>query len=244
MLMTPVDYKEPEQFVNELDSMRAETLQKVRSGQHGRLSFGDPRVPASERKEVAAILKLLMYPERRVADVLAKRIPLISDFDIKERMAAQIFEELTHTGLLRKMLSQWGHDGDAGWNQPLKELVHIFDYIETLETPAEFFSTFLIGEGLFLSTYLDDMQLKDPKAFSPYLEVALADEPGHIQLAKDALARYATTAELQARTRVSARRLLDMFLGGYVARIRQLHEELSATGDISVFADSEARKVS
>jgi hypothetical protein len=142
------------------------------------------------------------------------------------------------------MLNQWGHDGDVGWNQPLKELVHIFDYIETLETPAEFFSTFLIGEGLFLSTYLDDMQLKDPKAFSPYLEVALADEPGHIQLARDALARYATTAELQARTRVSARRLLDMFLGGYVARIRQLHEELSATGDISVFAESEARKVS
>jgi len=73
------------------------------------------------------------------------------------------------------------------------------------------------------------MQLQDPKAFSPYLEVALADEPSHIRLATDAVARYATTAELQAKTRRSAKHLLAMFLGGYQARVRQLETELASS---------------
>lgn len=108
----------------------------------------------------------------------------------------------------------------------MRELVEIFDYIESLDTLSEFFSTFLIGEGLFLTTYLDDMQFKDPKAFSPYLEAALADEPSHIKLASDGVVRYATTAELQAKTRKSAKHLLDMFLGGYQARVNELNAEL------------------
>jgi hypothetical protein len=217
--------KEPHAFVEELEAMRAETLRAVRSGRLGRLSFGDPRLPPGQRKEVVTILKLLMYPERRVTDVLARRFGQIKDLDIRERVANQMFEEVSHTQLLRQMLTAWGHDPDEGWRQPLKELVEIFDYIESLETLAEFFSTFLIGEGLFLSTYLDDMQVSDPKAFTPYLPAALADEPGHIALARDAVARYATTAELQAKTRRSAEKLLKMFLGGYQARVAQLHAE-------------------
>jgi len=209
--------------------MRRATLEKVRSGQLGRLTFGDASVPAAQRPEVAAILRMLMYPERRVADVLAKRLSQITDLDMKERVAEQMLEEITHAQLLRRMLTQWGHDGDAPWTQPMRELVEIFDYIESLETLAEFFSTFLIGEGLFLSTYLDDMQLKDPKAFSPYLEAALADEPSHVRLASDGVARYATTSELQAKTRKSAEHLLEMFLGGYQARVKQLHAELASS---------------
>jgi hypothetical protein len=226
--MSDTGYKDPQAFAMELDSMRQEMLDHVRSGQFGRLTFGDPSIPPAQRPEVAAILKMLMYPERRVADVLAKRLSDISDLDMKERVAEQMLEEINHTQLLRRMLTQWGHDGDVPWTQPMPELVEIFDYIETLETLAEFFSTFLIGEGLFLSTYLDDMQLKDPKAFSPYLEAALADEPNHIQLASDGVTRYATTAELQAKTRKSAKHLLEMFLGGYQARVNQLHAELAS----------------
>src|SRR4029077_1779552 len=147
--------------------------------------------------EVVTILKLLMYPERRVGDVLANRLSVIPHPDLKLRVANQIFEEIHHARLLRQMLAQWGHDPDEHWVQPMPELVQIFDYIETLETLSEFFSTFLIGEGLFLTTYLEDMQVNDPQAFSPYLEAAAADEASHIQLARDALVRYATTEELQ-----------------------------------------------
>jgi hypothetical protein len=226
--MSDADYIDPQAFARELDSMRKETLEQVRSGQLGRLTFGDASIPPAQRPEVAAVLKMLMYPERRVADVLAKRLSQITDLDIKERVAEQMLEEINHTQLLRKMLTQWGHDCDAPWTQPIHELVEIFDYIESLDSLAEFFSTFVIGEGLFLSTYLDDMQLKDPKAFSPYLEAALADEPGHIRLACDGVARYATTAELQTKTRESAKHLLKMFLGGYQARVNQLHNELAS----------------
>ena len=221
-----IEFTEPRRFVEELESMRNDTLQIVRGGQLGRLEFGDPSQPPGQRPEVAGILKLLMYPERRVGDVLAHRMASIPDFDIKQRVAAQMHEEISHTRLLRKMLSQWGHDPDSGWTEPVRELVSIFDYIESLETLSEFFSTFLIGEGLFLSTYLDDMYESDPKAFSPYLEVARADEPSHVQLAADAVARYAIAPELQERTRESARRLLQMFLGGYQARVREMRTQL------------------
>lgn len=225
----PTEAINPARFVEELESMRNETLQVARSGQLGRLDFGDSSLPPRDRPQVAGILKLLMYPERRVGDVLAKRVGSISDLDIKERVASQMLEEISHVRLLRKMLADWGHDPDSGWTEPIRELVWIFDYIESLETLSEFFSTFLIGEGLFLSTYLDDMYETDPKAFSPYLEAARADEPGHIKLAADAVERYAVTAELQQKTRLSARKLLDMFLGGYQARVREMRAQMMSS---------------
>lgn len=214
--------KEPEKFVRELETMRLRTQQSVRNENPGRLYFGDPALPPGDRPEVAMILKLLLYPEQRVPDVLATRLPAIKDADIRDRVAGQILEEITHAHLLRGMLEGWGHDPDEGWSQPVAELVHIFDYIQSLETLSEFFSTFLIGEGLFLSTYLNDMKVSDPRAFSPYLEAALADEPGHIALAREAVRRYATSAELQEKTRASASKLLRMFLGGYQARVARM----------------------
>jgi DNA-binding phage protein len=214
--------QEPDAFVRELEAMRRRTQQRVRSEHPGRLHFGDPQMPPSERPEVAMMLKLLQYPEQRVPDVLAARLPAIPDVDIRDGVAIQILEEITHAQLLRDMLKGWGHDPDEGWSHPVAELVHIFDYIESLTTLAEFFSTFLIGEGLFLSTYLEDMRAADPNAFSPYLEAALADEPGHITLARGAVRRYATTAEVQEKTRASAETLLRMFLGGYQARVARM----------------------
>ncbi|HEU4712569.1 MAG TPA: ferritin-like domain-containing protein [Pyrinomonadaceae bacterium] len=216
----------PEQLVSELEIIRDDTLAATRSGLYGRLTFGDKSKPPGARREVVAVLQMLLYPERRVPDVLARRFESIPDFDLKERTAHQIREEIEHAQLIQKMLEQWGMDGEKGWREPIPELVKIFDYIESLETLSEFFSTFLMGEGLFLSTYLDDMQRADPDAFSPYLAAALADEPGHIALARDALLRYASTPKIQARTRDSAQRLLAMFLGGYQARIREFNATL------------------
>lgn len=216
-----------EQFIESLEAMQSTALKAVRTDQVGRFAFGDRERPPSERPQIASILKLLLYPERRVPDVLASRMKQIKDFDIRARMAAQIFEEIRHARVLRKMLKNWGHDPDKYWTQPVQELVKIFDYIESLDTLAEFFSTFFVGEGLFLSTYLDDMRNTDPKAFSPYLEVALADEPTHIELARDALKRYATSKELQDKARHSASRLVEMFLGGYQARMREFKVELA-----------------
>lgn len=214
------------EFVDELEARRDEMLQIVRNNQLGRLAFGDTSIPPQQRPQLAVLLKSVVYPERRVPDVLAKRMNSIPDFDIRARVADQIAEEINHARHAQRMLTKWGHDPEESWRNPIQELVHIFDYIESLETLPEFFSTFLIGEGLFLSTYLEDMQSNDPKAFSPYLEVALADEPAHIALAREALHRYAVTPELQEKARVSALKLLRMFLNGYCARIKLMQAEM------------------
>lgn len=217
----------PQEFVDELETLRAETLQAVRSDLFAPLNLGDPAIPPQERPQIAALLKSFIYPERRVPDVLARRMKVIPDFDIRAGVADQISEEIHHARLAQMLLEKWGHDPEEPWRRPIQELVDIFDYIESLETLPEFFSTFLIGEGLFLSAYLEDIQASDPRAMSPYLEAALADEPAHVELAREGLRRYAVTAELQGKARVSAKKLLDMFLGGYRARVKELHAELA-----------------
>lgn len=217
----------PRDFVAELETMRDDTLRSLRSELAAPLNLGDPCAPPQRRPQLAVLLKSFVYPERRVPDVLAKRMKDVPDFDIRAGLADQIHEEIHHARLAQSMLEKWGHDPEEPWRTPLPELVRIFDYIDSLETLAEFFSTFLIGEGLFLSAYLEDINASDPHALSPYLEAALADEPAHIELAREGLRRYAVTRETQERARDSAKRLLDMFLGGYRARVRELQAEVA-----------------
>lgn len=219
----------PREFVDEIEALRDDTLRALKSELATTLNLGDPSAPPQRRPQLAVLLKSFLYPERRVPDVLASRMKDIPDFDIRAGLADQISEEIHHARLAQVLLERWGHDPEESWRQPLRELVEIFDYIDSLETLPEFFSTFLIGEGLFLSAYLEDIQAADPRALSPYLEAALADEPAHIELARRALGRYATTPELQEKARASAKRLLDMFLGGYRARVRDLQAEMTRT---------------
>lgn len=217
----------PREFVEELETLRDETLGALRRELAAPLDLGDPAAPPQARPQLAVLLSSFLYPERRVPDVLARRLKDIPDFDIREGLADQISEEIHHARLIQTLLEGWGHDPEEPWRRPLPELVGIFDYIDSLETLPEFFSTFLIGEGLFLSAYLEEIEASDPRALSPYLEAALADEPAHVELAREALRRYAVTPESQALARASAEKLLRMFLGGYRARVRDLCETVA-----------------
>lgn len=223
----------PQQFVAELESLKDAALADFSSGQFGRLSFGDPAQPPERRPEVIAMLKAMVYPERIASDILSRRIPSIPDLDIKGRVAEQVAEELEHLDILRRMLTEWGEDPDEKWHDPLPELVNVFAYVNGLETLAEFFTANFIGESLLLSANLRVMRAVAPEAFATYLDVSIPDEAKHIQLNREAIARYATTAELQQRARVVARRLLDSFVAGYQAKLRLMAECSAAARDSS-----------
>lgn len=206
-------------FLRELEDMKDEAVRTFAKAALGRASFGDPRIPPRERPEVVALLKAMVYPERVAADIMARRIPSIPHPDIKERVAQQVAEELNHLDILRRMLAGWGHDPDEMWHRPLPELVSIFDYVNRLETLAELFSANFIGESMLLSVNFRVMHAAAPEAFAAYLETSIPDEAEHVQLNREAIVRYATTAELQARARIVAARVLEAFIAGYVAKM-------------------------
>lgn len=215
-----LEAKHPKVFLNEVEFMKDKALGEFADGKFGRLELGDKLLRPQDRPEVIALLKAMVYPERIAADILARRIPLVSDWDIKERLAEQTAEELEHLGILRSMLTEWGQDPDEMWHNPLPELVKVFEYVDKLQTLAEFFTANFIGESLLLSANLKVMRAVAPEAFSTYLDVSIPDEAKHIQLNRDAIVRYATTADLQERARLVAKRLLSSFVEGYKAKLR------------------------
>jgi hypothetical protein len=219
-----LEAKHPKKFLAELESMKDEALGDFAEGKFGRLEFGDRQQRPQDRPEVIALLKAMVYPERIAADILAKRIPVVTDLDIKERLAEQTAEELEHLDILRRMLAEWGEDPDEMWHNPLPELVSVFEYVDTLSTLAEFFTANFIGESLLLSANLKVMRAVAPEAFATYLDVSIPDEAKHIQLNREAIMRYATTADLQERARLVARHLLNSFVAGYKAKLKFMSE--------------------
>ena len=220
--------KTPRQFLAEIELLKDDALNNFASGEYGRLSFGDTSKPPQERPEIIALLKAMVYPERIAGDILARRIPSIPDLDIKERVAEQAAEEFVHLQIIREMLTEWGEDPDEMWHKPLPELVEVFRYVNQLETLAEFFTANFIGESLLLSANLGVMRALAPDVFARYLDVSIPDEAKHIQINRDAIVRYATTTQLQAKARDVAQRLLKSFVAGYKAKLR-LMTELSAS---------------
>lgn len=216
--------KHPKNFLAEIESMKDMALGDFAEGKFGRLEFGSKDVRPQDRPEVIALLKAMVYPERIAADILARRISLVSDLDIKERLAEQTAEELEHLAILRGMLSEWGEDPDEMWDNPLPELVKVFEYVDSLQTLAEFFTANFIGESLLLSANLKVMRAVAPEAFATYLDVSIPDEAKHIQLNRDAIVRYATTADLQEKARLVAKRLLSSFVEGYKAKLKLMAE--------------------
>ncbi|HKG22788.1 MAG TPA: hypothetical protein VKC34_12885 [Blastocatellia bacterium] len=216
--------KSPRQFLKEIEQMKDDALAGFSEGKFGELRFGDKELRPEDRPQVIALLKAMVYPERIAADILSSRIPLIPDFDFKLRVAEQASEELQHLNILRGMLAEWGQDPDEMWENPLPELVKVFEYVGGLETLAEFFTANFIGESLLLNANLKVMRAVAPEAFSVYLDVSIPDEAKHIQLNREAIMHYATTAEAQDRARLVAGRLLDSFIEGYKAKLRFMAE--------------------
>jgi hypothetical protein len=213
------------QFVADLQAMKEKAARQIRQGKLGKFHFGDVTLPPEQRRQVTTMLKLLVYPETRVGDQVARRLVQLPDLDLKARASQQVIDEIGHAQVLREMLERWGEDARELEQKPLPEIEAVFDYVEELETPVEYFTANFMCEGLFLPSHLHAMAELDPRAFQEYIDATLGDEAQHIALARDVILRYATTAEIQQRCREVARKVTSLFLQGFVAKVQSLMED-------------------
>jgi len=212
----------PKEFLADLQAMKEGTAKDIRNGKYGYFNFGDVSLPPEMRHQVVTMLKVLVFPEISVADQVARRIPQIPDLDLKARASQQIIDELHHAKVLRDSLVSWGENPNEMLDDPLPEIKSVFEYVGSLETPVEFFTANFMCEGLFLPSHLQVMAELDPNAFQDYIDATLADEASHIALARDVVLRYATTPEIQDRCRIVAKKVTELFVEGFQAKVKKM----------------------
>lgn len=210
------------QFIRELQDIKHDAAHDIKDGKYGTFYFGDRSIPPEKRVQVVTMLKALVYPETKVCDHVASRIPQIPDLDLKARASQQVIDEVKHARVLREMLTRWGQDPEEMYLNPLPEIEDVFTYVGSVETVEEFFTANFLCEGLFLPSHLQVMNELDPEAFSEYIEATLADEGSHVALARDVILRYATTPEARERCRRVASEVTDLFIRGFKAKVKKL----------------------
>src|ERR1044072_3531567 len=209
-------------FIKELQGLKHDTAQDIRSGKVGTFSFGDRSIPPERRFQVVTMLKALVYPETKVCDHVASRIPQIPDLDLKARASQQVIDEVKHARVLREMLTRWGADPQEMYLNPLPEIEDVFQYGGGVDTVEEFFTANFMCEGLFLPSHLQVMNDLDPEAFAEYIEATLADEGSHVALARDVILRYATTPGARGPSPRRPKEVTALFTRGLRARVAKL----------------------
>jgi hypothetical protein len=211
----PVD-----EFLHELSAIRAGALEAIKAGKFGAPVFleNPNATEAQKRPEIVFLLQLGVYPEYRETHFLSRQIQRLDDVDLVYRIGEQIYDEARHTKVLVDELKKWGADPFVFWDQPIYQWSAAFDYMDKQTHPAEYFvGSNFIGEGLFLGSIMAPMAKFDPDTFQVYVEHIMPDEPRHINIGKDIVAKYCTTRELQDRVRRVAATVAKQYCLGFQA---------------------------
>jgi len=191
-------YLKPEQFLNRLVAAREEFWEKMNAE---RKSYGAEKPLSAE-----AVLRRLQFGvvmERKAAEVTAPWVGKIPDLDLQQPMSEYVVNELKHTSILRKRITELNGDPDALWNSPLKELKDLWDFHSSLGSLCELIASVQFGHEEFFprtsKSFIERVTPIDPTTAAIYRDTLLADEAGHEWIAPEILRRYATHAELQQR---------------------------------------------
>src|ERR1043166_2350090 len=104
-------------FLQKLERHRENAWQKMTAE---RKSYG-----AEKPLTPAIVLRRLQFGvvmERKAAEVSAKWVAKIPDFELQQAMSEYVSNELKHASILRRRVAQLNGDPDALWNDPLPEL--------------------------------------------------------------------------------------------------------------------------
>jgi hypothetical protein len=199
-----------EEFLNELISYREAFWEKMNAE---RKSYG-----AEKPLSPAIVLRRLQFGvvmERKAAEVTARWVGQIPDLDLQQPMSEYVVNELKHTSILRKRISELNGDPDALWNQPLKELTELWDYHASLESLCELIASVQFGHEEFFprtsKSFIERVESIDPQTASVYRDTLLADEAGHEWIAPEILRRYATDAKTQKKCLEALKRGCELF---------------------------------
>ena len=193
-------------FVQELEASNQQLLAQM----------GDLRALAEAQPQpqggLVALLRIALANEISVAELAARWMPSVPDWEIKIALAQQAGDEARHFQLLEQRLTQLGISL-ADFAPPAEN--KLFAFLNSLETPVE-----KIAAGQFtlesLAYWVNDAFLQycelvgDKETAQLYRHFIQPDELHHHQLGARLLEKYATTDEAQRRARDAATKTLTL----------------------------------
>jgi len=188
----------PAAFLQQLIARREAFWEKMNAE---RKSYG-----AEKPLTPAIVLRRLQFGvvmERKAAEVTAPWVSKIPDLDLQQPMSEYVVNELKHTSILRKRVSDLNGDPDGLWNSPLVELKELWDFHAGLGSLCELIASVQFGHEEFFprtsKSFIERVGAIDPTTAAIYRDVLLAEEEGHEWIAPEILKRYATDAETQQK---------------------------------------------
>jgi hypothetical protein len=200
----------PEEFLQQLIATREAFWEKMNAE---RKSYG-----AEKPLTPAIVLRRLQFGvvmERKAAEVTAPWVSKIPDLDLQQPMSEYVVNELKHTSILRKRISDLNGDPDGLWNSPLAELKELWDFHAGLGSLCELIASVQFGHEEFFprtsKSFIERVGAIDPTTAAIYRDVLLAEEEGHEWIAPEILKRYATDAETQQKCLVALKTGCELF---------------------------------
>ena len=200
----------PQEFLNQLVATREGFWEKMNAE---RKSYG-----AEKPLSAAVVLRRLQFGvvmERKAAEVTAPWVGRIPDLDLQQPMSEYVVNELKHTSILRKRITELNGDPDALWNSPLKELKELWDFHSSLGSLCELIASVQFGHEEFFprtsKSFIERVTPIDPTTAAIYRDTLLADEEGHEWIAPEILRRYATDAESQQKCLDALKKGCELF---------------------------------
>ncbi|HET7004661.1 MAG TPA: hypothetical protein VFK65_04165 [Candidatus Binatia bacterium] len=199
-----------DEFLRQLIAAREAFWEKMNAE---RKSYG-----AEKPLTPAIVLRRLQFGvvmERKAAEVTAPWVSKIPDLDLQQPMSEYVVNELKHTSILRKRISELHGDPDALWNSPLAELRALWDFHAGLGSLCELIASVQFGHEEFFprtsKSFIERVDAIDPTTAAIYRDVLLAEEEGHEWIAPEILKRYATDDEMQEKCLVALKTGCELF---------------------------------
>ncbi len=201
---------EPEEFLRQLVSVREEFWEKMNAE---RKSYG-----AEKPLTPAVVLRRLQFGvvmERKAAEVTAPWVGKIPDLDLQQPMSEYVVNELKHTSILRKRITELKGDPDQLWNSPLPELKELWDFHANLGSLCELIASVQFGHEEFFprtsKSFIERVSPIDPTTAAIYRDTLLADEEGHEWIAPEILRRYVTDGAMQQKCLAALKQGCELF---------------------------------
>ena len=205
-----MDAMSPELFLQQLVAVREAYWEKMNAE---RKSYG-----AEKPLTPAIVLRRLQFGvvmERKAAEVTAPWVSKIPDLDLQQPMSEYVVNELKHTSILRKRISDLNGDPDSLWNSPLAELKELWDFHAGLGSLCELIASVQFGHEEFFprtsQSFIERVGAIDPTTAAIYRDVLLAEEEGHEWIAPEILKRYATNTETQQKCLAALKTGCELF---------------------------------
>jgi len=200
----------PDEFLQQLIATREAFWEKMNAE---RKSYG-----AEKSLTPAIVLRRLQFGvvmERKAAEVTAPWVSKIPDLDLQQPMSEYVVNELKHTSILRKRISDLNGDPDGLWNSPLPELKELWDFHSGLGSLCELIASVQFGHEEFFprtsKSFIERVTPLDPITAAIYRDVLLAEEEGHEWIAPEILKRYATDAQSQEKCLAALKTGCELF---------------------------------